>query len=213
MREIERTNPDQLYGIFGDAQWSNKERLSDELLLDLIENFSELPLSNSSVQPDVLGQAYEYLIKKFADATNKKAGEFYTPRSVVRLMVNILDPKEGETIYDPACGTGGMLLEAVHHVREAGGAPMIAGKLAAALGAEAEAAWLLSTGEAVRAQSGYVLDPLPWAEYEHAVQNARGQLGDDSFSRLWQEGQTLTDEEAALRRAIEYLESTLDNGQ
>src|SRR5262245_24826759 len=57
------------------------------------------------------------LIKKFADATNKKAGEFYTPRSVVRLMVNILDPREGESIYGPACGTGGMLLEAVHHVK------------------------------------------------------------------------------------------------
>jgi type I restriction enzyme M protein len=66
----------------------------------------------------MLGQSYEYLIKKFADATNKKAGEFYTPRSVVRLMVNILDPREGESIYDPACGTGGMLLEAIHHVRK-----------------------------------------------------------------------------------------------
>ena len=70
---------------------------------------------------DVLGQAYEYLIKKFADATNKKAGEFYTPRSVVRLMVNILDPQPGETIYDPAAGTAGMLLGAVQHVQEAGG--------------------------------------------------------------------------------------------
>ena len=68
-------------------------------------------------EADILGQSYEYLIKKFADATNKKAGEFYTPRPVVRLMVNILDPKEGESIYDPACGTGGMLLEAVHHVK------------------------------------------------------------------------------------------------
>ena len=65
-----------------------------------------------------MGQSYEYLIKKFADLTNKKAGEFYTPRSVVRLMVNILDPREGESIYDPACGTGGMLLEAIHHVRQ-----------------------------------------------------------------------------------------------
>ncbi|MBM4432268.1 MAG: DNA methylase, partial [Chloroflexi bacterium] len=75
-------------------------------------------LGNQAAQADILGQAYEYLIKKFADLTNKKAGEFYTPRSVVRLMVNILDPREGETIYDPACGTGGMLLEAIHHVQE-----------------------------------------------------------------------------------------------
>jgi type I restriction enzyme M protein len=120
-REIEQANPQTLYSIFGDAGWSNKERLSDELLRDLIEHFSRLPLSNSNIDSDVLGQAYEYLIKKFADATNKKAGEFYTPRSIVRLMINILDPKEGETIYDPACGTGGMLLEAVHHVRDAGG--------------------------------------------------------------------------------------------
>ena len=70
------------------------------------------------VDPDILGQAYEYLIKHFADLTNKKAGEFYTPRSVVHLLGLILDPKEGETIYDPACGTGGMLLECVDHLKE-----------------------------------------------------------------------------------------------
>jgi type I restriction enzyme M protein len=121
MREIEKANPDTLYGIFGDAQWTNKDRLSDALLRDLIEHFSRLPLGNRQARADVLGQAYEYLIKKFADATNKKAGEFYTPRSVVNLMVRILDPRDGETIYDPACGTGGMLIEAIHHVREAGG--------------------------------------------------------------------------------------------
>ena len=102
-------------------QWTNKDRLSDALLCDLIEHFSKLPLGNNAARVDVLGQSYEYLIKKFADATNKKAGEFYTPRSVVNLMVRILDPREGETIYDPACGTGGMLIEAIHHVREAGG--------------------------------------------------------------------------------------------
>ncbi len=66
----------------------------------------------------MLGQAYEYLIKHFADLTNKKAGEFYTPRSVVHLLGLILDPHEGESIYDPACGTGGMLLECVHHLKE-----------------------------------------------------------------------------------------------
>jgi type I restriction enzyme M protein len=121
LRGIEQANPHTLYGIFGDAQWTNKDRLSDSLLRDLIEHFSQLSLGNAAAKTDVLGQSYEYLIKKFADATNKKAGEFYTPRSVVRLMVNILDPREGESIYDPACGTGGMLLEAIHHVQETRG--------------------------------------------------------------------------------------------
>ena len=121
MRGIEKANPETLYGIFGDAQWTNKDRLPDALLRDLIEHFSRISLGNEATQADVLGQAYEYLIKKFADATNKKAGEFYTPRSVVRLMVNILDPREGDSIYDPACGTGGMLLEAIHHVKESRG--------------------------------------------------------------------------------------------
>jgi type I restriction enzyme M protein len=118
MRGIETANPETLYGIFGDAQWTNKDRLPDSLLRDLIEHFSSINLGNKAARADILGQSYEYLIKKFADATNKKAGEFYTPRSVVRLMVNILEPKEGESIYDPACGTGGMLLEAIHHVKE-----------------------------------------------------------------------------------------------
>jgi type I restriction enzyme M protein len=121
LRGIEQANQKTLYGIFGDAQWTNKERLSDALLRDLIEHFSQLSLGNSAAESDVLGQAYEYLIKKFADTTNKKAGEFYTPRTVVRLMVNLLDPREGESIYDPTCGTGGMLLEAIHHVKETRG--------------------------------------------------------------------------------------------
>jgi type I restriction enzyme M protein len=121
MRGIEQANPHTLYGIFGDAHWSNKDRLSDSLLRDLIEHFSRIDLGNKVAKSDILGQSYEYLIKKFADATNKKAGEFYTPRSVVKLMVNILDPREGESIYDPTCGTGGMLLEAIHHVRETQG--------------------------------------------------------------------------------------------
>jgi type I restriction enzyme M protein len=118
LRGIEQANQEFLYGIFGDAQWSNKNKLSDRLLIDLIEHFSQYNLSNSNVDSDLLGQSYEYLIKHFADLTNKKAGEFYTPRSVVHLLGLILDPHEGETIYDPACGTGGMLLECVSHLKE-----------------------------------------------------------------------------------------------
>ena len=98
--------------------------LGDELLKDLIEGLSGVPLGNTAVGSDILGDAYEYLIGKFADITRrKKAGEFYTPRSVVRMMVELLDPQEGESIYDPACGTGGMLLGAIEHVERSGGDP------------------------------------------------------------------------------------------
>jgi type I restriction enzyme M protein len=122
MREIERANPDTLYRVFGAADWGNREMLTDEILKDLLEGLSEVSLGNKSVGTDVLGDAYEYLIGKFADVTKrKKAGEFYTPRSVVRMMVELLDPKAGESIYDPACGTGGMLLGAIEHVQRAGG--------------------------------------------------------------------------------------------
>ena len=124
MRAIERANPETLTRVFGAADWGNREMLGDELLKDLIEGLSGVPLGNKAVGSDILGDAYEYLIGKFADITRrKKAGEFYTPRSVVRMMVELLDPQEGESIYDPACGTGGMLLGAIEHVERAGGDP------------------------------------------------------------------------------------------
>jgi type I restriction enzyme M protein len=130
LREVETANPSTLFGIFGDAAWANKDRLSDQLLVDLLEHFSEIPLSIKAVTADALGNAYEFLIKQFADKANKKAGEFYTPRSVVNLMVRLLAPRGGETIYDPACGTGGMLLAAVQYVRDHGGrAQSLWGKL------------------------------------------------------------------------------------
>ena len=75
---IEQTNPDALFDIFGDAQWTNKDRLSDQLLKDLIEHFSSLDLSNAACKGNILGQAYEYFIKKFADLTNKQR-ESFTP--------------------------------------------------------------------------------------------------------------------------------------
>jgi len=123
-RGIEQAN-ELLYGIFGDASWTNKERLSDELLSTLLNHFNKVNLGVASVRDDDMGRAYEYLIKRFADKANKKAGEFYTPRTIVRLMVNILDPQAGESVYDPACGTGGMLLETIHHVKENGGDPRL----------------------------------------------------------------------------------------
>ena len=124
MQEIERANPDTLFRVFGAADWGNRENFTDELLKNLIEGFSTIELGNEAVSTDVLGDAYEYLVGKFADVTRRnKAGEFFTPRSVVRMMVEILDPIEGESIYDPACGTGGMLLAAIDHVKRAGGDP------------------------------------------------------------------------------------------
>lgn len=119
MREIEKTNP-VLDGIFGDAPWTNKNRLSDATLLDLVEHFSTQTLSQERVDEDLLGQAYEYLIKKFADDSGHTAAEFYTNRTVVHLMTALLQPQEGESIYDPTCGSGGMLLSAAEELRRHG---------------------------------------------------------------------------------------------
>ncbi len=120
MRELEMANPERLSGIFGDAPWTNKSRLSDETLRDLVEHFSSEKLSVAHVPQDELGQGYEYLIKKFADDSGHTAAEFYTNRTLVKLMSMMLDPKEGESIYDPTCGTGGMLLVAALQLKEQG---------------------------------------------------------------------------------------------
>jgi type I restriction enzyme M protein len=118
---IEQANPDSLAAIFGDAAWGNKERLPESSLVALINAFNGLSLSPDVVPHDVLGQAYEYLLKNFADESGKKAGEFFTPRQVVRLIIHILDPQQGESIYDPASGSGGMLVETINTVRSRGG--------------------------------------------------------------------------------------------
>lgn len=120
MLNIEKANPQKLSGIFGDTNWSNKDRLSDRILTDLIEHFSSINLSIKNVPQDEFGNAYEYLIKKFADDSGHSAAEFYTNRTVVRLMALIVDPQPGESIYDPTCGSGGMLLNARLLVKERG---------------------------------------------------------------------------------------------
>lgn len=117
MRAIETANPDKLYGIFGDAQWTNKDRLPDAMLRDLIEHFSSLDLTVANLPEDELGNGYEYLIKKFADDSGHTAAEFYTNRTVVHLMTEMLEPQPAESIYDPTCGSGGMLLSCVAHLR------------------------------------------------------------------------------------------------
>lgn len=121
MRAIETVNPDLLDGIFGDAPWTNRERLPDETLKNLIEHFSTQALSVANVPEDELGNAYEYLIKKFADDSGHTAAEFYTNRTVVHLMTQLLAPQAGESIYDPTCGTGGMLISALDEVKRSGG--------------------------------------------------------------------------------------------
>ena len=117
MRAIETANPDKLYGIFGDAQWTNKDRLSDAMLRDLVEHFSTLELTVANLPEDELGQGYEYLIKKFADDAGHTAAEFYTNRTVVHLMTEMLDVQPGESVYDPTCGSGGMLRSCITHLR------------------------------------------------------------------------------------------------
>lgn len=120
MRAIEKANPDTLEGIFGDASWTNKDRLSDEMLSNLIEHYSQHQLNLKNVPDDKLGNAYEYLIKEFADDSGHTAAEFYTNRTVVKLMTMIMDPQPGESVYDPTCGSGGLLLNCALHLKEEG---------------------------------------------------------------------------------------------
>lgn len=120
MRSIEAANPDTLHGVFGDGDWGNKDFLPDVTLRDLIEHFSSRILSIANLPEDELGQGYEYLIKKFADDSGHTAQEFYTNRTLVRLMTLMLEPKPGESVYDPTCGTGGMLISAAVELKRQG---------------------------------------------------------------------------------------------
>ena len=118
---IEAANPQRLQGVFGNAAWTDKAQMPDETLKNLIEHFSKHTLSLANVPEDELGNGYEYLIKQFADDSGHTAQEFYTNRTLVHLMAQMLEPKAGETIYDPTCGTGGMLISCLAEVRRHGG--------------------------------------------------------------------------------------------
>lgn len=118
---IEAANPERLRGVFGNAPWTDKAQMPDGTLKNLIEHFSKHPLRLANVPEDELGNGYEYLIKQFADDSGHTAQEFYTNRTLVHLMAQMLEPQSGENIYDPTCGTGGMLISCLAEVKRRGG--------------------------------------------------------------------------------------------
>lgn len=125
MQGIEASNPDTLSGLFSgfdEADWTNKNTLPDKKLKDLVEHFSERSLGNTNYDADIMGDANEYLIRHFADDDNKNAGDFFTPRTIVKLLIKMLAPEANHSIYDPACGTGGMLIEYIRQTKTRTGA-------------------------------------------------------------------------------------------
>lgn len=123
LSHIEMANPTSLNAVFGDINWANTDRLPESALAALLDAFHGIILDPDHVRGDMLGAAYEYLLREFAEASGKKAGEFFTPRHVVHLLVNILNPQPGESIVDPACGSGGMLVETAEKIKADGGNP------------------------------------------------------------------------------------------
>jgi type I restriction enzyme M protein len=119
---IAKLNP-ILDGVINRADFNKKEEIPEDRLIRLVEHFSKYKLGNKNVEPDVLGRAYEYLLKKFNEEAPQRAGEFYTPREVVRVLVNILDPDEGFEIYDPCSGSGGMLIVSHYYLAGKGKDP------------------------------------------------------------------------------------------
>ncbi len=121
---LEEENPESLEGVLSVVDFNDKDRLPDNILSQLINHFSQIRLRNEDLEkPDILGDSYEYLIAQFASSAGKKGGEFYTPKEVVELLVDILDPKEGMRICDPTCGSGGMLIQSVYHLKTGGQNP------------------------------------------------------------------------------------------
>ena len=121
LASIEEDNS-SLEGVMTAVHFGNKDVLSDTLLQRLLNHFNKYSLKNKDLYtPDLLGDAYEYLIKMFADDAGKKGGEFYTPKGVVRLIVQLIKPEPKNKVYDPTCGSGGMLVESARYIAEQGG--------------------------------------------------------------------------------------------
>ncbi|MDA8980014.1 type I restriction-modification system subunit M [Chitinophagales bacterium] len=120
LREIENANFERLNGVFGDAQWTNKRILSDAKLIDLVEQLSGTTLSKENISDDSMGAGFEFLVKDFAQDTGHTAADFYTNRTVIDLVLKLADPQPGESIYDPACGSGGFLLKTALYLKNKG---------------------------------------------------------------------------------------------
>ena len=127
LEALEDANIDALEDVLKGINFNRKigqRTLDDDTLSNFIQNFEKIPLRDENFEfPDLLGAAYEYLIKYFADSAGKKAGEFYTPADVVRTLVEVVEPKSGMSIYDPTCGSGGMLIQTRDYIQECGGDP------------------------------------------------------------------------------------------
>lgn len=127
LEALEDANVDALQDVLKGINFNRKigqRTLDDDTLSNFIQNFEKIPLRDENFEfPDLLGAAYEYLIKYFADSAGKKAGEFYTPADVVRTLVEIVEPQPGMSVYDPTCGSGGMLIQTRDYIREIGGDP------------------------------------------------------------------------------------------
>ena len=127
LEALEDANVDALQDVLKGINFNRKigqRTLDDDTLSNFIQNFEKIPLRDENFEfPDLLGAAYEYFIKFFADSAGKKAGEFYTPADVVRTLVEIVDPQPGMSVYDATCGSGGMLIQTRDYVRECGGDP------------------------------------------------------------------------------------------
>jgi len=119
--KLANANSPKLDKIFDDLDFANKDRFPNETLQRLINHFSQYNFNSNYISSDLLGDAYEYLIKKFAADAGKKGGEFYTPREVERIIVNILKPHKKDHIYDPTVGSGGFLLEAYDYLKQKSG--------------------------------------------------------------------------------------------
>ncbi|MEU8920626.1 class I SAM-dependent DNA methyltransferase [Kitasatospora sp. NPDC048545] len=122
LQAIETANPDKFSRIFGSMTWASEEVLSGEVLAAVMQAMDRTPkMHEGNMSYDVLGGAYEYLLKRFSDGSGTRAGQFFTPREVVELIVEVLDPKGFESVYDPTCGSGGMLIASANLLKDHGG--------------------------------------------------------------------------------------------